>query len=248
MSEIFFYILVLALSIIQTTVGIGILVIGTPTLLILGKEMPEIMANLLPLSIITSALNLVYFKFKNKKLNIVQEKDISSIFFFYCLPGIFLGIVLINFLSSEINFKIIVSTLILFSIFSKYKFKNLLGNINKSLKKFFIHAIGIAHGLTNSGGTLLSIFILSFGPNKNINSSRYNITYFYFFLAFTQYIIFLIFFWDLKKMYFFDYKILSLIVIGCLLGNIFSKYYTKKLLNILIDILAVTTSLSLLLL
>ena len=82
MSEIFFYILVLILSIIQTTVGIGILVIGTPTLLILGKEMPEIMANLLPLSIITSALNLVYFKFKNKKLNIVQEKDISSIFFF----------------------------------------------------------------------------------------------------------------------------------------------------------------------
>ena len=52
---------------------------------------------------------------------------------------------------------------------------------NKSLKKFFIHAIGIAHGLTNSGGTLLSIFILSLGPNKNINSSRYSITYFYFF-------------------------------------------------------------------
>tara|TARA_B110000459_G_scaffold185784_1_gene216749 strand:+ start:402 stop:947 length:546 start_codon:yes stop_codon:yes gene_type:complete len=181
MSEIFFYILVLILSIIQTTVGIGILVIGTPTLLILGKEMPEIMANLLPLSIITSALNLVYFKFKNKKLNIVQEKDISSIFFFYCLPGIFLGIVLINFLSSEINFKIIVSILILFSIFSKYKFKNLVGNINKNLKKIFIHTIGIVHGLTNSGGTLLSIFILSLGPNKNINYSRYNITYFYFF-------------------------------------------------------------------
>ena len=71
MSEIFFYILVLILSIIQTTVGIGILVIGTPTLLILGKEMPEIMANLLPLSIITSTLNLVYFLWMQQKFHIL---------------------------------------------------------------------------------------------------------------------------------------------------------------------------------
>ena len=52
MSEAFFYLLVLFLSIIQTSIGIGILVIGTPTLLIFGNEMPEIMSNLLPLSIL----------------------------------------------------------------------------------------------------------------------------------------------------------------------------------------------------
>ena len=89
MSEAFFYLLVLFLSIIQTSIGIGILVIGTPTLLIFGNEMPEIMSNLLPLSILTSAINLIYFNISDKKLKIMQEKEISNIFFIYCLPGIF---------------------------------------------------------------------------------------------------------------------------------------------------------------
>ena len=137
MSEAFFYLLVLFLSIIQTSIGIGILVIGTPTLLIFGNEMPEIMSNLLPLSILTSAINLIYFNISDKKLKIMQEKEISNIFFIYCLPGIFLGIITINYLASEINFKIIVSFLILFSIFSKYKFQNSLKNVSKNVKKQF---------------------------------------------------------------------------------------------------------------
>ena len=247
MIDIFFYALVLGLSIIQTSVGIGILVIGTPTLLILGMSMPEIMANLLPISILTSSLNIIYFKFENKKLEILQEKEISNIFFIYCLPGIFLGIFLINFFNEDINFKVVVSSLILFSIFSKYKFQNILKNVDQKIKRFLINLIGIAHGLTNSGGTLLSIFILSFGKNKNINSSRYNVTYFYFYLALFQYLFFLFFFWNTKKIYFINYWFLIVIVIGCIVGNVISKYFTKRLLNILIDILAVSTSLSLLL-
>jgi len=245
MIDIFFYALVLGLSVIQTSVGIGILVIGTPTLLILGKSMPEIMANLLPLSILTSSLNIIYFKFKNKKLEIVEEKEISNIFFKYCLPGIFLGIFLINFFKDDINFKVVVSSLILFSIFSKYKFQNILKDVDQKIKKFLINLIGIAHGLTNSGGTLLSIFILSFGKNKNINSSRYNVTYFYFYLALFQYLIFLFFFWDTKNIYFINYWFILVIITGCIFGNILSKFFTKRVLNILIDILAVSTSLSL---
>ena len=160
----------------------------------------------------------------------------------------FLGIITINYLASEINFKIIVSFLILFSIFSKYKFQNSLKNVSKNVKKFLINIIGVAHGLTNSGGTLLSIFVLSFSRNKNINSSRYNVTYFYFFLALAQYIIFLTFFWDEKNIYYSSYKLIIIIFVGCFIGNLISKYYTKKLINYLVDLLAVTTSLSLLLL
>ena len=245
MIDIFFYALVLGLSIIQTSVGIGILVIGTPTLLILGKNMPEIMANLLPLSILTSSLNIIYFKLKNKKLEIVEEKEISSIFFKYCLAGIFLGILLINFYKDDINFKVVVSSLILFSIFSKYKFQNILKDVDQKIKKFLINLIGVAHGLTNSGGTLLSIFILSFGKNKNINSSRYNVTYFYFYLALSQYLIFLFFFWDTKNIYFINYWFILVVITGCIFGNILCKFFTKKVLNISIDILAVSTSLSL---
>ena len=212
----------------------------------MGKTMPEIMANLLPLSILTSALNIIYLKLRDKKLKIVEEKEISNIFFLYCLPGIFLGIFLVNSLNIEINFKILVSSLILFSVFSKHRFQNSFKNVNKTIKKVLINLIGITHGLTNSGGTLLSIFILSFGKNINTNSSRYNVSYFYFYLALFQYLIFLFFFWNLKNIYFLDYKLLPIILTWCLIGNLFSKYFTKRILNIFIDLLAVTTSLSLL--
>ena len=56
--------------------------------------------------------HLIYFNISDKKLKIMQEKEISNIFFIYCLPGIFLGIITINYLASEINFKIIVTSII----------------------------------------------------------------------------------------------------------------------------------------
>ena len=43
-------------------IGVGILVIGTPFLLILNFHITDVIANLLPLSILTSLVNLVLQK------------------------------------------------------------------------------------------------------------------------------------------------------------------------------------------
>lgn len=60
------YFLTFFLAILQTIVGVGVLVLGTPLLLVLNYNMIEVMNLLLPISITTSFLNYLYLK-SNKK-------------------------------------------------------------------------------------------------------------------------------------------------------------------------------------
>lgn len=63
---------------IQTIIGVGVLVLGTPTLLLLNYNIIEIINILLPISILTSFLNITIFtKYKY--------------FFIICIPGIFIS-------------------------------------------------------------------------------------------------------------------------------------------------------------
>ena len=52
-----YYYLIIILIILQSIVGIGVLVVGTPLLLLLNYEIIEIMSFLLPISILTSFIN-----------------------------------------------------------------------------------------------------------------------------------------------------------------------------------------------
>ena len=216
MSDIFIALLMLILSIIQSIAGVGILLIGTPVLLLNGFDIISSINTLLPFSILTSFLNLIFFKLKKYKSSITKDIHIRKIFLFYCLPGVFLGTILILLFSSFINFKIIISFVILITVILKNKFKKLLVNVSKKAKTSLISIIGIIHGLTNAGGSLLSIFILSFGNNKDTISSRYNITYFYFFLALMQYFLFKIIFINYDIFLFQNYLLIFLVIfIGC---------------------------------
>lgn len=248
MTEIFILFLVLSLSIIQSIAGVGVLLIGTPILLINGYDIITSINSLLPLSILTSFLNLIYFKIKKHKAPITKDIDIIKIFFIYCLPGVFIGTLIILLFKNFINFEIIISLVIFFTVILKNKFKSFLLIINKKIKITFISIIGIIHGLTNAGGSLLSIFVLSFGNNKDTVSSRYNITYFYFFLALTQFFIFKIIFYNHEIYIFENYVFLFFIlVIGCMLGNLMSSVVKRKLFGFFVDFLAIVTATTLLL-
>jgi len=248
MTEIFISFLVLSLSIIQSIAGVGVLLIGTPVLLLNGYDIITSINSLLPLSILTSLLNLIFFKIQKHKVPITKDTDIIKIFFIYCLPGVFLGTVIILFFNNLINFEIIIFLVILFTVILKNKYKSLLVDINKKIKISLITIIGTIHGLTNAGGSLLSIFVLSFGNNKDTVTSRYNITYFYFFLALTQYLIFKIIFFSHDINIFENYVFLFFIlVIGCILGNLMSMVIKKKLFGFFVDFLAIVTATSLLL-
>lgn len=230
-------IILLTLSVFQTITGVGILVLGTPIMLLLGLKMVEIMTLLLPLSILNSSINLFYLKYSIKKIQI--DYSMKSYFFFICLPGIFLGLIVLKFFASHLNFNYLVSFSIwLFLLFSYFKKKNF--QFSKFLKKNFIFVTGVIHGLTNSGGSLLSLLIVN-TYKKNLDYLRYQIIFFYFFLAIFQYfsIIFIFeytFFINLKI----DY-ILSLII-GVLLGNILMKSISLDIIKNLIYALAFLSS------
>ena len=225
-----------SLVVLQTIVGVGVLVLGTPILLILNYDIVQTISILLPISILTSLINLFYFKFIEKISILDLGANIKKSFFTICIPAIFIGIILLKYFYDEINFKILVSIFILISLIIKKYYDNYLLTLSSINSKIMLFGIGLVHGLTNSGGTLLSIFILNISKNLKFKT-RYNLTFFYFFLASLQYFIFIFFFQILT---FFDILIYLILVIfiGVLVGNFLVRHISEKKFNFLIEILA----------
>ena len=230
------------LSIFQTIAGVGILVLGTPILLLMGLEMIEVMSLLLPLSMINSLINLIYLGHNNQNIKI--NRDIKYYFFLICLPGIFFGLFFLKKFSNLINLNLLVCFVIWIVIFFSYaNYKNNFDLINR-FKKSMIFLTGFVHGITNSGGSILSMLIIK-SYIKNINYIRYQIIFFYFFLALFQYITIIFLFG-------YDYTIkinwiyLFFLLIGIVVGNLISKKVNYKQLKVVILTFAFISSLFLL--
>ena len=91
-SELINFILIVGLAAIQSIVGVGVLVVGTPTLLLLNLSMIEIMNFLLPISILTSLLNIIIIKKQN---NFFYNFDRLKNFFKLCIPSVFIGLIIL---------------------------------------------------------------------------------------------------------------------------------------------------------
>ena len=236
MGDEILIILVLLLSTIQSLVGVGILVLGTPLFLILGYDLVSTINFLLPISIITSFLNLlVIIKQKHKIFNSLNY--LKSLFI-YCLPSVFIGLQILKMYEKVFNFDYLVSFIIILTIGLRSKIKKIVHKISKFKSRVILTTIGISHGLTNSGGALLSIFLLL--SNKSKSDSRSEITLFYFILAFTQLLIFYLIF----KNSIITNNILNnlpSILGGVFLGNYLVKKVNFKIFSDMIYILALSS-------
>ena len=217
-------IIIFLLSTIQSIVGVGLLIIGTPILLAYNFDFFIVLQILLPCSLMVNFYQLIV---KNKKKVSISFK---KIFLIYCLPFVPLGLIIIYSLKELINFKILIGSFILIILIFKkiYKIKK----IDKIKKRFILIFIGLFHGLTNLGGTLLSLFLL-INNNNNNNKIKKEIDYGYLYLAGCQYL-FLIFFLDGK----FEIKNIILIIISfisCLIGNKINKYINQNKFSILLN-------------
>ena len=85
-SLILFYFCIII--ILQSIVGVGVLVLGTPFLLILEFSIVDALFILLPISIVTSFINLIIMNFSNQNLNKSTYKEFKK-FFAVCIPSIF---------------------------------------------------------------------------------------------------------------------------------------------------------------
>ena len=229
--------LIIFLSAFQTITGVGILVLGTPIMLLLELEIVEVMILLLPLSILNSFINIVYLKYKSKNNQI--NRNIKNFFFLICLPGIFLGLIILKLLNEYLNFNLLVSlTIWLFLFFNFFKKKNV--NISNIFKKYLIFITGIIHGLTNSGGSLLSMLVVN-EYKKSLDYIRYQIIFFYFFLALFHFISIIIIF---DSVFFASLEISYLLslIIGIIIGNVLLKKININRLRNIIFTLAFISS------
>jgi uncharacterized protein len=230
------YIVFALLIFMQSIAGVGILVIGTPSMLLMDFNMIEILNVLLPISIITSFLNLIIIRVLHNKNKIYIDKKFNFLFFIICVPSIFIGLMILRNFENLIKFEYLVSSVILFSVI----ITNLKAQIIKISEKFkisYLFITGTIHGITNSGGSLLSLLISS---QQNKENSRYNITFFYFFLASFQYLIFI----NIFEIDFFNFdlfKLCLILFVGIILGNIISKFLNKNYFRLLINVLSLVS-------
>lgn len=248
LNEIIILSIVFLSIIFQSIIGIGVLVLGTPILLILEYNLIEILSILLPFSILTSFINifLINIRFSLKEINLSNLKlsldpELKYNFFYICLPSLFVGLLLLKFLQYYLNFKIIIGSIILLSLFIKIFYEKTKLKFSNIMKKIFFFIIGVVHGLTNSGGTLLTIFISLYKKNFK-KKSRLSITILYLFLALFQYLIFIFLFKIIPD----STEILIIVIltfVGSVVGNFLIKYISEDIIRLIINFTAFTTAL-----
>ena len=222
--------------ILQSIVGVGVLVLGTPFLLILNFSIIEALFILLPISIITSFINLIVMNFSNQNLNKSTYKEFKK-FFAICIPSIFIGLIILKLFSEHLNFRLLVSVIIIFSIALIYLQDKISYKIN-FFRISILSLVGITHGLTNSGGTLMS---LALSINKNKNYVRLNTTFFYLILASFQYLLTcMIFLKDLIIPN--DLRLFAVLIIGIIIGNIINYYIESKIYRVIVNFLALASA------
>ena len=75
--NLIYFLLFFTIVTLQIIVGVGVLVLGTPLLLILQHGIIDTISILLPISILTSLINIIFFKTINKKNKIKLDKNIN---------------------------------------------------------------------------------------------------------------------------------------------------------------------------
>ncbi|HIG64835.1 MAG: TSUP family transporter [Gammaproteobacteria bacterium] len=156
-------------TMIQSLFGVGILLFGTPLLLLLGYDFSYTLSVLLPISI---AINLLQVVKHYHLINLDLYKNILL----YSIPFIVFFLFIIT------NIKVNIGLLIgLFLIF--VALKNFFPRIEQSLRtmiryeKLYLMMMGIVHGITNLGGSLLTALVHEQGHSKNITRVTIAICY-----------------------------------------------------------------------
>jgi len=161
---------ILLFSVIQSVVGVGILLFGTPTLLLMGYSYHETLYLILPSSILISLLQTI---------NSYKLLDHTKCVYIYALPMVVIGLILITFVQNDAAIHYIVgSMLLMIGLVRSVSF------IKQYLKKFLMknkasyHIImGLIHGVSNMGGGMLVVLMSSLHEKRNVILA--NIAYVY---------------------------------------------------------------------
>jgi hypothetical protein len=153
---------VLVTAAIQSIFGVGVLLFGTPLLLLLGHGFIPALTVLLPISV---AINLFQIAAHRAHIDWRLFRKILV----FTIPPIVVCLVAVT--EAKINVGLFVG---LFLIFVALKdFSPRIGGVVQSLmryKRSYLVAMGVVHGLTNLGGSLLTALV--HGKNYDKDTTR----------------------------------------------------------------------------
>ncbi len=146
-------IVVLVFSAIQSLFGMGLLVFGTPTMLLFGNDFSFTLATLLPPSITISSLQL----FKDRD-NI--DRKMAMNFIIFCLPFVALSLGYYLYTKIKLKLELGVAIFLIISLLLRTvpSFEKRMQEVVLQFQKPFLVVMGVVHGFTNMGGALLSVF------------------------------------------------------------------------------------------
>ena len=183
-QDIYVLFLIIIFSVFQSCLGIGLLLFGTPTLIILGYSYVETLWIILPSSIVISLTQVLFDR------DLIQAK--KSIFVL-TVPALTIGLIIILLSGDLVNVSKIVGIglLIVASIRQSKVLNAYLSNNISSRTSIYLIFTGLIHGLSNMGGGPLSVLMSSLHNSKSV--IRVNIAYVYLFFGISQIIILTIF-------------------------------------------------------
>ena len=181
MAELYYLVIIIAVfSVIQSIFGVGVLLFGTPTLLLLEYSYSETLWLLLPCSVTISLIQVV----NGYKLIEAKKRAVYLI-----IPTLVIGLTLVVTYVNGINITRIVGVLLLVIGVIKFssKLQALLASMVKKNIQLYYAIIGIVHGISNMGGGPLSILMSTIYSKKEI--IRANVAFIYLILAIFQLVV-----------------------------------------------------------
>lgn len=162
-------IIVILTSVIQSVFGVGVLLFGTPLLLLRGYSFVHAVIILLPISV---AINLIQIAKDHRSADMEFYKKILI----YSTPFVVIFLFVVTKL--QINLGIVIGLFLLFVAAKDYSLRvgNALNFLVRYEKLYFI-LMGTIHGLTNLGGSLLTAIVHSKGYEKQITRVTVALSY-----------------------------------------------------------------------
>ncbi len=153
------------LAVVQSVFGVGLLVFGTPTFLLLGRPFGETLATLLPCSITVSLLQLWQAKRRHRAL---LPPSFARRFIYWCLGPLAAALLLLMVLALHVSLTLVVAVVLgAFTVLRLFPRASLrIGERVVANERCFLAVMGVVHGLSNLGGGLLVVLAASRCPAK----------------------------------------------------------------------------------
>jgi len=163
--------LVAGLALVQSVFGMGVLIFGTPTLLLLGYDFISAIGILVPASFAISVLQVTTAG--------THRVPVSRNLYLFCLPAIGIGLWVLHgsSLGSWVNILIGVTLLISATLRLWGRSHTWMSSALKKHSMVYHVVMGLTHGLTNLGGALLAI--LATGLHSEKGAVRYTVAHYY---------------------------------------------------------------------